>query len=980
MMEVLCVFMTLVCVGMVVYFRLTDARNVTVKTLQNYLEQSEKHIETMLNKKEKLFNDRMIASDIVIDRMHKLTTTLKEKIEHFDRDIIKGEEIFDDLKNELNAVQDELYEYKQIRSEFRDIEDRIGAILDIKRQAEDGTVELNQLRNNIHTFREEYENVTGVIKNDARKELDDFFQGMQQDLSAYLTKARQQLADKDVEMTVQIQELSTATGSLGNQIQEFKDYSQSSIDQLKKEFENDLEMAKNVSDSNITDIYDMWEKLKEQTQQDKEQILNTVGEQKEYFETAEHDLNTKISQFNNTLETLSDEIQTNLHLNIQEKSHDLDKKIADMYANIEKKGEEVQETIGEVLQTQTSSVRDELDRLRSAFVEQEQSIEDRIRVLGTRVNEGLTLAEGSFLNSLAELQENVDTTKNYSNEVLQEAKKQIEIKIADIEVDFKEKANENMIKLEEGFKEINQNRVAQSINGIVASLEDEFKQQYQSSIDDILKKSEELAEMVEKRMSDIDNLDQHLNKINEEFNSEKEKIILMSTELEQDRAQSSDIVMQQSREYMDQLRDELVEIVQQFVAEGNQNIINEQEIWKERYDEILNEGRNTFHKIKQDTDGISRLLADLEDTSLSGLKREADRIKSDSEYKMEDIKKQVADTLRNSKEEFFTQIDEAKGEIKNLRQELWNQEKELRQLVETDFDRFNEKSKDVDRQVQVFLKKSERLDQVEDLMRKLIQQHEDTNSLKDELKQIYGQLKDSHDEGQQTIQKLTDTTQELQLSSSEADRIQEQLISTIKEANQLSHVFTSLTEEKEKAQQLEDLLQNNLSLFNDVQDSLNQLESKRELVEEMQSVIEKSETNMNMVTASSEEINNRIREMNIYAQEIQEQLQILQNEMKTLAGDQTKFKSAVSKLEDLENMSLHLDSEMKRLDKMRDWIAKAVKDVEDKQGTSFSDSGEESDAKNILRLYDMDWSIDEIAKNLKLTSSYIELVIERHRG
>ncbi len=980
-MEVLSVFIALVCVGTVIYFRLTDVRNGTVDTLQNYLKQSEKRIESMIQKKEKAFADRMIESEIVIDRMYKMAETLSEKVDHFDGDIVKGEEIFDELKKELSGVQYELNEYKQIRSEFKDIEDRISAILDIKQRAEDGTLELNQLKNNINSFKDEYEQLTDVIKKESRRELDEFFQAMQNDFSIYLTKARQQLADKDVEMTKKIQEFSTATGSLGNQILDFKEYAQDSIKQLKEGFEQDVVVAKNASDSNVTEIYDMWNTLKNQTQQDKDYILNTVNEQKEYFETAEHNLRSDIAQFNSTLATLSDELQTNLHLNIQEKSQDLDKKITDAYTDIEKKGVEVQENISQTLESQITSVRDELDRLHSAFVDQEQGIEDRIRVLSSRVSEGLSLAENSFQNSLTDLQNTLDTTKNYSDEILQEAQKQIEAKIITIEDDFKEKANENMLKLEDSFKEINQDRVAKSIEGITASLENDFKQHYENTINEIYQKSEELAKTVNERMSEINKLDNHLEEIKDVFNDEKSKIILMCDELEKDREQSADIVVQQVKAYLDQLEEELTNSIQKSFEESTQSIINDQESWQERYDEIVKQAREEFHKIKQETDGIHRFLADLEDKSLSGLNREAERIKNDSEHKMEDLKKQISDLLRNSKEDFFVQIDQAKDEVKNLRQELWSQEKELRELVERDFDRFNDKSKDVDKQVQIFLKKSEKLDQVEDLMRKLNQQHEEVSVLKNDLGQIYDQLKESHNAGQETIQKLNDSAQELQLSSSEADKVQEQLISTIKEANQLSHIFTSLTEEKEKAQQLEDLLQNNLSLFNDVQESLSQLENKRALVEEMQEVIEKSETNMNIVTTTSEEINNRIGEMNEYAQEIQGQLQVLQDEMKVLAGDQTKFKSAVSKLEDLEHMTVHIDAEMKRLDKMRDWIAKAVNDVERKQGSSDdSNASEDTDVKNILRLYEKDWSIDDIAKNFKLTPTYVELIIERYRS
>ncbi|MGL5956411.1 MAG: hypothetical protein ACRC0X_07420 [Brevinema sp.] len=994
MIEVFSVLAALFCIGLLVYFRYTDTRNVTVQTLKDHLKQSEKHIEMMINKKEKEFEDKMIASEIVIERMHRLAVSLQDKLDSFDGDIVKGEEVFDDLKKEVQSVQEELFEYRQIRSEFKDIEERIEGILNIKKQAEDGTFELKQLQEKMRFFTEEYTQITEHIKISSRQELDDFFHTMQQDLSGYLSRARQQLVDKDVEMTAQIQELGTASGSMAEQIKEFKDYAQHSIAQLKQEYEQDIHIAKTTSEDNITDIYDMWAKIKEQTQEDTDYLINTYNNQKEFFETSEYNLRNDIERFNSGLVTLSEEIQTNLDLNIQAKSHELDNKITDMYTEIEKKGNEVRNQLGEELDTQTSSIREELERLHSAFVEQEQGIEDRIRVLGSRVSEGLSLAENSFQENLTELQQKVDQTKTYSEDILQAVQEKIDAKIADIEEEFKDKAYQNMIRLEESFKDINQERVQQSIVGITASLEQEFKHRYQESINDIFRKSEELEDLVKDRYSYVEELEQRLATINELFNNEKEKIILMCGELEKDREQNTDLIFQQVKEYMLGLQNELTTSVQQFLEQGRQNLLNEQETWKERYDEVVHDGRNEFNKIKQDIDMIHRFISDVEDTSLTNLKRSAERLTHDTEYRIEDLKKHLSDLLRNSKEDFLAQTDQAKSEIKDLRQELWNQEKELQQIAEKDLERLRVKAKEIEKQFQGFMKKSERLDQVEDLMRKLYQQYTEINDLKKELDQVNTQLRSSQNQGQETIQQLHNIRQELNqkvedlnVHSTAADRMQESLISSMKEADQLMTVFSSLSEEREKAQQLEELLQKNLMIFNDLQESLDQLEHKRVLVQEMQEAIDSSKTDMLTLSSSSDEMVSRINEINTYAHDIQEKLQQLQHEMRDLAGDQTKVKTAVSKLNDLEHMVIHIDEEMKRLDKMREWIAKSMNNVE-KMGVQMGKGSyisldnvglEDSNVKNILRLYEKDWSIDDIAKNLKLTSAYVELIIERYR-
>lgn len=994
MIEIISVFAALTSVGLLVYFRITDAKNVTIQSLKDFLKQSEKHIEAMLHKKERDFSDRMIESEIVIERLHRMTSTLQEKLDRFDGDIVKGQEIFDELKNEVNVVQDELFEYRQIRSEFRDIEDRIEAILDLKKHAEDGTVELRHLRDKIAQFSYEYDQSTQDIKSSSRQELDLFFQAMQQDLSDYLTRSRQQLSEKDETMAQQIQELSIASGSMIEQIKNFKDYAERSIEQLRQDCENDIQVAKAVSDANATDIYDIWDKLKEQTQQDTNDILNSFNMHKEFFETAEFNLRTDINDFNTNVSSLTDKLQTNLELYLQERIHEFENKITEMHSDIERKGMNVQEQISSALSEQASMVRDELDRLHSAFVDQEQGIEDRIRVLSSRVSEGLSFAESSFQSSLDELQQSVDKAKSYADDVLQEAQHQISHKIAGIEQEFKEKASENMIVLEESFKESNHERVAQSISDITQSLEKEFKQRYHESLAQVTHKAEELEENVKSRLSSIVELDRKLEEINHIFNDEKEKIILMCSELENDRQQNVDVMFQQVQEYVFELREELILTVQEFINQGTQSLTNDQESWKERYEEVIKEGRDENSKIKQDIDKIHRFITDIEASTLGNIKRAVDRLTHDTEYKIDDFRKQMGDFFRNSKEEFHNQTTEAQEAVKSLRQELWTQENEVRQLVDKDIDRLGAKAKDIERQFQVFMKKSDKLDRVEDLMRKITQQQEEFNSLQRDFEQMNDQLKHSYSDGQHTVQQIQELqnqmikkTEELNVASAEADRTQETLVMTIKEAHQLSHVFEALEQEKEKAQHVEELLQKNLAIFNDLQESLDGLEHNRAVIEHMQHALENSENNLSLLNSSSEEIGDRVHGMGNFAHEIHEQLQHLQQEMQHLAGDHTKVRSAVSKITDLEHVVTHIDEEMKRLDKMREWIAKSMNNIErmgSKLGASSysitDDNNDDANTRSILRLYEKDWSIDDIAKNLKLTPAYVELIVERYRS
>ena len=992
--EIFSVIGVLTCVGLFVYYRYSDTRNVSMQSLKDYLKQSEKHIETMLRKKEKEFNDKMIVSEIIIERMHRLTSTLQEKLDTFDQDIIQGQDLYDALKQELAMVGEDLFEYKKIRSEFKDIEDRVEGILNIKKQAEDGTADIKVLKDKINDFAREYQMLTDGIKTQSKQELEKFFYTMQNDLSDYLIKTRQQLEDKDTEMTEQIQELGTASGSMASNIREFKDYAQSSIEQLKQESEKDLEIVKNITESNITDIYDMWDRVKEQTKQETENVLSSLNNQKEFFENAEFNLRNEINHFNTHLSTLSTEIQTSLELNVQEKSHELDMKITDVYTNIDNHGVEVKTQLEEDLTSQTVSVKAELERLYSAFVEQEQTIEEKIRTLGNRVNENLGLAEKNYNENLNELNTTIVDTKKYAEDTLQTVTGKIEENIKLIEASFREKADINMLKIEDSFKESNHERMEQSINEITNSLEVEFKRSYQEKVEELFTKAAELEEVMKNKFLYVKELDSKFAEVNEMFSSEKEKIMLMCTELDKDRENSTEKILQQVNEYMRELQEELNISVKEFFDQGTQGFANEQELWKHRFDEVMTESRDEFQRMKNDIDGINRFISNIEDTSLAGLKREAERIAQEAEYRIDDLKKYVSDLVRGGKEDFLIQTDQAKQELKDLKQDLWNQEKEFQQLAQKDLDRLDNKIKDVDKLYQNFVKKSDRLSNVEELMRKLDQQYNDINNLKKELSQMSTTLKESHDLGNDTVQKMQEFKTELEQkalelveSSSEADRMQEFLLAAIQEANGVTQLFSSLTEERDKAQSLEELLLKNLETFNELQDSLNQLETRKQFVDEMMSAINSSEESVTNAMANSEEMGARMHEINEFTQDIQTKLSSLQQEMQELAGDQTQVKTAVSKLNDLDHMVIHIEEEMKRLEKMRDWIAISMNNVERigaKKGLApFANEEkglDDANVKNVLRLYEKDWSIGDIAKNLKVSTAYVELIIERYRS
>ncbi len=977
MLDVMSIILPLVSVALIVYYRYTDSRSVTVKALQDYFKQSEKHLELMLQKKEKELNDRVINADIVRDKMHRSIAAVKDLLEQCDSDIARGGEIFSALREETGSLQQELEEYRQLRKEFKGIEESVASILDIKKQSLDGTAELQDFRNKLAAFSDDYDKMTGDIRAAARAELEDFFQNMQHDLSAYIAQSRQHLSDKSIEINNQIQDLGTASGSLAEQIKSFKDYARDSIEQLKRECDDDLDIAKASSEAKIADIYDKWESLRKKTEYDTELLQDTFTQQKDYFERVELSLRSDIESFNKTIENMSDGYQENFELKVQESMHEFENRINEISLNIEKKGASVIDEVAGSASDQMQAMDEKLSKLHSAFSEQEQSTSDSIKALNTKIQENFAIAEKELNTGLEELQTKVENVKQLSENVLKDAESQIEHKIQNIEEEFKSKAKDNMARLEDSFKESNQERVTQSINDITESLGQEFTERYQKSMDDILQKSEHLEDSVNSKILFLDELDKRLDAISDRFETERDAVITMANELESSRHSATDMIIEQVNESMMGAQEKIYEYIDGALEGEKQKITDSHSMWQDRYEAAVQKARDEYSDIRKNIEKLEGSLNMIEDNAAVSIKRESDRLVNETKYKIEDFKSDMSDTIRSSKDEFADLVKTTRDDLKKLREDLWAQEREIHQKADKDLDRLTAKVKDAEKQFQDFSKKAEQLDQVGDLLRRLDQQYSDTNTLKTEVENTYAKLKDSESEGRAAAEDIQSKIEELHTSSAEAVRIQEGFVEVLNDARNMPVIFESLASEKERVQEISAMLEENLSKLNDINGLADNLETRREMVETMLESLEKSEQGVTLINENTAAIETRVREMDDSAREIQGQLESLKADMNTLAGDQTEIGSAVAKLNNLEHMITHIEQEFKRLEKMRDWIAKYSNELE--KNKPASDSSEE-DKKIINLYYNKDWSIDEISKHLGISTAYIDITLERYKN
>ncbi|MGL4388006.1 MAG: hypothetical protein ACRCTJ_01260 [Brevinema sp.] len=981
-MEILLPLLSLlVFTGLLFYFRHTDARNISVHSLQDFLKQSERRIETMLHKKEKEFNDKMIASEIAIDRMHRISQVLQEKMKEFDQDMFHGQELLASLRAEIQGIEYELSTYKQINAEFKDAEEKIGTVLEMKEQSKTIAKNMESLQDSMNLFESDYKIFVDNLKQKTSQELLSFHHNLQKDLDKYLLHAREQMDHKDQEISIKIGELSGTSDSIANRIKEFKDYIEINLVTLQQKYDSDIELAKTIAHTNLEDIFDMWSKFKEDMSLDKDQIENTIRQKEQFFQESEATILGHISSSMDQVNVLFVDTQAKFEHALESKAQSFDIQVNDAFYQLSQKADSAKNRLEKDLEGQIENIRGELTRISTAFVEQEFNIEERFKALNTKTTEYLSLEEQKFQTTITDLRDSVDNTNTYANSIL-----------ADFREKLEEKINENLEGVEENFRSANQERLQKSIEEITKVLEKEYKEQYQETIQSMFRDAEDLKKSVSEKQKYVDFLEQRFQEINQHFDLEKDKIGTMIGELEKDKDKALSVASELIMNNVQSLSNEVKILVQDLFDRERANFDRENQAWQEQYAEIVGEARDKYNSIHSEITNIEHMLTQIKDTSLTKLKDESERLVQESSRRIDDLKHYASDHMRGCKDDLHHQLELARQEITVLKEDLWKQEKEVRDVADKDLDRLTTRIKNVDKQLVAFYKKSEKLDKADELIQKLHQSSHEVSQLRKEMEDLMGNLKNSYYEGKEVLQNmatfrdsLESQVNNLSIYTEEAERTREQLIHSINDVKAVSSIFQQLDAEKERAKNIEELLLKNLSSFNDLQESLDILQQRKEMVDEILGKLNLTDQGVLSLSNSTETLISKVEEISTFSDELQKRFSSLQSDMTILAGDQTKIHSAVSRFGELDHMIVHIDAEVKRLDKMREWIAKAMNNIE-KAGANMGlprqnpDDADDQNVKNILRLRDQKWSVADISKNLKVTPAYVELILERYRS
>lgn len=974
-MELLFPLITLVVFSaLLFYFRWTDAKNADLRSLRNYIHEVERKIDQTLRAKEKEFNDKIIPAEIAIDRLRNLADTLQKKAEEFDTYLNEGESLYRELRQEMGNIGDSLKDYRRIRAEFEDIEQKISEIISMRNLVAEGSTELARLRSDMQNLKEEYDSIMTQLTTNSKKELEGFFNTMQADLSSYLSKAQKELSETDGEIREKIEDLHLSTEEMSGRMREFKESAGMGIDNLKDHFHQEITVLRGMAESNAAEILDRWAELKERSLLDREGLEASLQEQREFFAGEKAQVQAEIRSASTAFEAaLAERIQgLNSHgLEIQDKLKVLEGGLrTHLEAGLEEK---------------LLDVRKELEQTQKAFSAQEEELAQKLEEISRRAGARIKSCEEDFSSSVDGLQARVHGVAEKAEKILQLSEEKIDKKMDVFGDLMREKVNENMQNLEERFRTENDERLKAGIEDITNTLEEKYIEAYRTTFEGIEATANLLEDQVGEKIGSVNELEKNIKEIKEAFTREKENILLMAQGLSENRDRHIHEVEEVLEKTVDALQTDLHNRISEYFEDNINAQKQDQETWAGRYEETLTEARSSFNSIKDGIDNISRELKEIENKTLSSLRDESERFLEDATRRLDGLKHEAEIMNRENKDNFSGQLEIARKAVGELKQELWNQESKVRDQAQKDFDRLSERVREYDRRLGDFIKKTDVLERLEGAAEKFQGRMQELENLKKDMERLTSEIKIAQSSGQSTVKALGEQADALENSiailensTDKALLARDSLDNSLGEAQKLGSFLAHLETEKEKARQVEELLLHNLQRYEELRESLDELENRKTKVDEMLLNID----SVNRMMGSTAEISDKITDLGQYAMGLQHQIANMQEELSSAVSDKDNLRSAIDKVTDLDNLILHVQKERSSVEKMLQYVAKTTSMLKNSglSTESFAANEDNPDQiKRIMNLHRKNWSINEIADTLKLSPVFVEITIDKHK-
>jgi chromosome segregation ATPase len=974
--------------GILIIYRLTDKRGKPLDAARSYGKQLEDRLkdelDTYINsKKAAIYNygaelaGNMASARGMLANIVEKGGDLKEKTENLD-----------EIKKRLDAYDASLGELLKMTGR---VETNLNRIQEESNFVETVALQIDGAK---ETFRELTKS-TDAIRGKIESGVNESLAGTKDKIDAFFTEQRKTIESITIEEKAAVEKL---VAEQKFAVKKLVSEQQEAVEQLITEQQRKVETItaeeKTVVEQLITEQQDAVEQLIAEQQrkvetittgekaaveqlitEQRETIDKNFAEQQARIDSAEQRRSANVERDKNIINTmlkdavnnageragkLEDEIYEEFRAQTEERAkiikQNIDEQIAtlkDHLNSLDISSEKINKLYDEVEQ-KSSLQMEKIAELETDFTEQTKKLETEIQMQ-------LDNTTDSVRKEIALFEDGANTTHakvsaEYSA-LLNNLKHEItgiEETIEKLKQDTFEKTAENLKLFEEEFTATMEKR-RKSINTEFSLWRDEINNKL-----NIITESQE-SECKKLEINFTSNLNRHVNKLDEDFQTELKRLTENAGLFESNFTKQVELTEENINSLKEQLQNEFIELKDSALEKLNVEIARNT---AENIDKIKNFTREIEDKHKALKD-----MVETKNTDIAAMLSESKNSAEENEKKTTALKtsiEEISASLAKHREELFFKADEKAKEFgENIRrqeekiQEFFSQTKIIEKNIEM--------KNDLDRQIedlQAGLRKLElHKQEVSDVERQLLA-----------LKKLEGDVTVK-------IARFEGEKRRMELIEDDFHKLMETSIS-VKEK------LSTLTEKNDDLQEMQLKLRSFSDIMVETNEKYQRIEKKNKILDETNDSID---NNFKRLQESEKTANQFTTTIAHLTREIAN----IQNAMANITKENTQVIEAANRIASLDNLIQDIDGRIEKMQQARQWcvdLEQRLQDLnndahthvklagnlikKDTPQTTADRAPSLNQRKEVIELKRRGWSVQEIARTLKIAQSAVELTLE----
>lgn len=943
-------------------------------------------------------DERISAYDSSLDELMRLTARVQENLDRIKEESPFTESVLKrimEAKNQLQSLEKNLgdieltFERQNAQSLEKVEEEVIAAIRstvsDLQSTAETVERRVEEHRDAImavekqrkETLNQDIVQIQSVLKNaleQARSEADKLEEGAFAKLKEQALERARRFQSTIEERLLQFQDSTKSKiGEVQGMVRTFKEeWKQDSVELEAKQKAYKEEWKKDVASLNGL------------ARSQKEEWKTDLAQAQEAVKVVHAQIVTETTNLEERIQKQVQDLSAQTEIHIKSVAQEVQQQLKTLNTQVQESSAETLKTMDARLKEYTLAQAVQFQRLEAAADEVgrlETELRSSMNDTEQRVRQDFALFEKESENQRAAV------LSSFNNSV-----EQLKNEMADLENELnalKTRAYENVSEKLKLFEDDFFSDLSKRSEAIENRLEE-----WKTSMDKQLLNLEEAgrAERVQLEQNYTELFKSRLSEQNERFNADLERLKIQTGAFEEGIREQMEQADQSLQAFKEQLSKDLDEARTAASAATKAEIGRHSLAMAELLKKDQRELETSLKALTDQVEGKNQEIADLIEAQRKSLEAWQGRFSQqirDAESVVEEARKRARELAAESDERLAatrSAIQEAHQDAEAFRNELFSRTEERAKNLDGVI-------KDADRRIKEFIAQTKLFEKTDELKleleRKIEDFHSDLDSLDQrrseaaELEAQFAKIKRLEDEVNAKMTRFLSERHRIEVMEADFKRL-------IQTAQAVDEKLVQVTASDDTLQALQAQLRRLEDAVKDAEEKYQRLEKKNQILDATNEGIDRNFQALRDTESTLKQYNGEI-------QKIQSALEAIRPAIDTLAKDRDRAMEAADRLGDLDKIMTDLETRIEQMQKAREWLARTETRLEElsKQaqdqvklmGTLLKEEGKKGMAKDrgappigvretVVKLAHQGWTVDEIARTVKLSRGEVELILE----